>query len=155
VLRTFYFTRRLGGAVIAIAIGFFAVFPMTYVMGAQLMDTYASGGASVLFASATSAIENATVNTQYISTGTFQLTRLVNVSANSISFNPFSSVTTLLNGFAGIFTTLISALENVVTYLTIQVIILPILSMMLTIISIRELARVLGSEISFGRFDIF
>ncbi|EQD42156.1 hypothetical protein B2A_10463, partial [mine drainage metagenome] len=31
----------------------------------------------------------------------------------------------------------------------------PIFSVILTIISAREFARILGTEVSFGRFDIF
>ena len=40
VLRTFYLTRKLGGAMMAIAIGLFAVLPMSYVLNAELTSTY-------------------------------------------------------------------------------------------------------------------
>ena len=156
ILRTFYFTRRLGGTLIAIAIGFFAVFPLTYVLGAQLMDTYSSSTAGQSLPEAVSAIENATVNAQLISSGMFLLSKnAISVSYNSISLNPFSNVNGMISSFTNAFDLALNYLEEVVTFLVIQVFILLAFSLILTIISVRELAKIMGSEISFGRFDIF
>ena len=40
-LRCLYFTRRLGGTILAITIGLFAVLPMTYVLDATIINSYA------------------------------------------------------------------------------------------------------------------
>ncbi len=156
ILRTFYFTRKLGGAIIAFAIGFFAVFPMTYVLDAQLMDSYASGSSGQAFSTAISAIDNATSSADSISGSAFDTSKdLFSVSFNSITSNPFSDMINLASNFSTIFSALISYIEDAITFLIIQVFILPTFSLVLTAISIRELAKILGSEISFGRFDIF
>ena len=156
ILRTFYFTRKLGGTLIAIAIGFFAIFPMTYVLDAQLMYAYSSGSAAADFSAATSAINNATGTAQSISSSAFSASKLLSTTSyNTITTNPFSGVLTLVSGFSGAFSNVVTQFENVVTFLIIQVFILPTFSLILTVISVRELARILGSEISFGRFDIF
>ncbi len=150
ILRTFYFTRKLGGALIAIAIGFFAIFPMTYVLDAQLMDSYSNGTSAAIFSSASAAIAGAINSTQSISSSSFQISQ-----SNSISSNPFSGIISMVSGFTSSFSAVINSLEGVITLLIIQAFILPTFSLVLTAISIREMARALGSEISFGRFDIF
>ncbi len=156
ILRTFYFTRRLGGAIIAVAIGFFAVFPMTYVFDAEVMNAYANGSTAQIFSSALGAVNSATSATQSISSSTYQLAQsMLSISFNSITFDPFSIASSFLSAFSNAFTALVDAIEAVVTFLIIQVFILPSFSLILTVISIRELARILGSEISFGRFDVF
>ncbi|MFI5412898.1 MAG: hypothetical protein ACHQX1_03330 [Candidatus Micrarchaeales archaeon] len=156
ILRTFYFTRKLGGAMIAFAIGFFAIFPMTYVLDAQLMDSYSSGSSAQAFTSAISAIDNATSSADSISGSAFDTSKsLYSISYNTITSNPFSSIINLASNFATVFSSLINYIEDAITFLIIQVFVLPTFSLVLTAISIRELAKILGSEISFGRFDIF
>jgi hypothetical protein len=155
ILRTFYFTRRLGGALIAIAIGFFAVFPLTYVFDAQLLDTYANGSIGQAFSYAGSAVSSSISSIQSISSSAYGIAQSTS-AVNSIRYyNPFSAVASLISGVSGSFISLINYISDVVTFLVIQVFILPIFSLILTIIFVRELARVLGSEISFGRFDVF
>ena len=53
-----------------------------------------------------------------------------------------------MNGF-------IQSIVDYLALLIVEVVFLPLLSIILTIISARELARIMGSEISFGRFDVF
>jgi hypothetical protein len=155
ILRTFYFTRKLGGALIAIAIGFFAVFPLTYVFDAQLLNIYANGSIDQAFSSAGSAVNSSISNAQSVSSSAYGIAQSAS-TVNSIRYyNPFSAVTSLISGISGTFTSLTNYISDIIAFLIIQVFILPVFSLILTIIFIRELARVLGSEISFGRFDVF
>ena len=50
---------------------------------------------------------------------------------------------------------LISQIINMVTIVIVEAFFLPIFSLILTVVSARELAKILGSELSFGKFDIF
>jgi hypothetical protein len=70
------------------------------------------------------------------------------------------------SGFIGVVlkqgTAAIKSLQAMMQYivdtiatLIVEVFFIPVLSVALTIISIRELARILGSEVSFGKFDMF
>lgn len=147
VLRTAYVTRRLGGAVMAIAIGLFAVFPLTYILNASLASNYLSN------------INNGTINT-FITTEISANHNIINTvtSINGNSKNvtgivnfTISSVNALISGFGNF----LNQLTNYVALIVIEVFFLPVFSIILTAISIRELARILGSEISFGRLFIF
>ncbi|EQD40657.1 conserved hypothetical protein, membrane, partial [mine drainage metagenome] len=48
ILRAFYFTRRLGGAILAISIALFTVLPLSYLLDVQLVSTYSSGSSVAL-----------------------------------------------------------------------------------------------------------
>ena len=149
VLRTFYFTRRLGGAIMAIAIGLFAVFPLTYVLNASLASSYLTG------------LNNSSINT-FITTETAANNNLI-TKATQVNGNAgvqqtsgiVSSFTNAINGLVIDFEGFINQLTYVVALIIIEVFFLPVFSLILTAISIRELARILGSEISFGRLYIF
>ena len=145
VLRTFYFTRRLGGAVMAIAIGLFAVFPLTYLFDAQIASDF---GASVTGLAASSILNN---------TSSFSGTIIGSTPASSNGIDKGFIGSLLGEGTATVkeLQLLIQTLTEELAVLVVEVFFVPVLSVALTIISIRELARVLGSEVSFGRFDIF
>lgn len=147
VLRTVYVTRRLGGAIMAIAIGLFAVFPLTYVMNASLATTYLGS------------INNGTINT-------FLTTEIAANGKIVTKATELGSIGNNTNGILGYFTGAINALAeglgtfmneltNIVALIVIEVFFLPVFSLILTAISIRELAKILGSEISFGRLYLF
>ncbi|MEM3227648.1 MAG: hypothetical protein QXR58_02660 [Candidatus Micrarchaeaceae archaeon] len=144
VLRTFYFTRRLGGAIIAVAIGLFAVFPLTYLLDAQLTGEYSN-----------------TINSSAISSLALNATQVKNALAGESVHNNSTSLNFLdpvINVLGGLMVQVEGAMERLVNYialLIVEVFFLPTFSVILTIVSIRELARIMGSEISFGRFDIF
>lgn len=141
VLRTFYFTRRLGGAIIAITIALFAVLPLTYVLDAQLVSTYSQSSTAAL----NSMLANATSTKSQVT--------------GSLSQNMTSGILTgIANSVSSLFVQIeadISAFASAVAMLVVEAFFLPVFSIILTAISARELARVLGSEISFGKFDIF
>ncbi len=140
ILRITYITRRLGGAIMAIAIGLFAVLPLTYVLNAELVSGY------------TSALNSTTISTFELSTSSI---------ADGLVSSASNLNTTNSTGVAAILGNVVNSLEgtakqllNLIAQIVIQVFFLPALGLILTAISIRELARVLGSEISFGRLYI-
>lgn len=146
VLRTLYVTRRLGGAIMAIAIGLFAVFPLTYVLNAELASTYLT---TINNSTVSNFILNASNTNQYIINKATQ----IGITKNNSSIVSYflGAINGLVSGFQGFLNTL----TNFVAIIVIQVFFLPIFSIILTAISIRELARILGSEISFGKLYFF
>ncbi len=143
VLRTLYVTRRLGGAIMAIAIGLFAVFPMSYVLNAAMASNYyssISNGAITSF-----------VNTEIGTSGGI-LSSAESVPSKPSNQSSFSIgyFTGAINGLVQGFQGFINQLLSIVALIIIEVFFLPIFSLVITAISIRELARILGSEISFG-----
>jgi hypothetical protein len=146
VLRTVYVTRKLGGAIMAIAIGLFAVFPLTYLLDATLVGTYSGSVGSTVSSFINSQIS---ANNNIVSSAA-QTTNSTRNAAGIVSY--FSNaINALVQGFGAF----LSQLADYLALIIIEVFFLPIFSLILTAISIRELARILGSEISFGRLYIF
>lgn len=149
ILRSFFPTRKLGGAMMAIAIGLSTVFPLTYVLDFQMSQSY----------SATTS--NAVLNSTITSAQNFQNSLLGNVNSitantmNSTSLDQIKSITSLSVGFLSGGSAFLQTIINEISLLIIQVFFFPIFSIILTIISVRELAKIFGSEISFGKFDVF
>lgn len=144
-LRCLYFTRRLGGALLAITIGLFAVLPMTYVLDATIVNSYA-----VEF--------NPSSLTAVLSNSTGVQGGLLNeVSAyqsNSVTASSaFNYMTGLVSGFINGIQQLLNGLANFVAIIVVQAFLMPAFSIILTVISIREFARILGSEVHLGRFN--
>lgn len=142
ILRTFYPTRRLGGSIIALSIGLFLIFPLTYLLDAQIAYNYSSITATNSAASILSYSKS--------------------ISSNIFSMDKNSSISTYMSGtlnlasdFFSSFLILISSILKEVSLLVIEVFFMPAFSIILTAISTREFAKLLGSEISFGKFDIF
>ncbi len=138
ILRITYITRRIGGAIMAIAIGLFAVLPLTYVLNAELVAGYAGA----LNDTAVSTFE---LNTSRIANGMMGSTANLNTTNGASISSIFSGAMASLENIA-------KQLLNIIAQIVIQVFFLPVFGLILTAISIRELARVLGSEVSFGRF---
>ncbi len=141
VLRSFYFTRRLGGAIIAVTIALFVVFPLTYVMDAQLVSTYSVGtsGIGAISSTANSLKSNVTGS----------------LLGNNVSTSVLADITTGLSSFVSTVEDDINVFMNGVAMIIVEAFFLPLFSLMLTMVSARELARILGSELSFGKFDMF
>ncbi|MGC8567898.1 MAG: hypothetical protein ACP5RP_00795 [Candidatus Micrarchaeia archaeon] len=142
VLRSFYFTKRLGGAILAISIGLFAVLPLTYLFNAQLISEYGTSTLSYQMQSISSNIESSTNQIIYYGG-----------KANSSSI-----VGSAINSAMSYYQDLQNILQPVFSFIAlvcIEVFFLPIFSIILTVISIRELARLMNSEVSFGRLFIF
>ncbi len=145
VLRTFYPTRKLGGAVLAIGIGLFAVFPLTYLLDAQITSSYSYS------------ISNPSNTAPFVIKAEGIGSALVTNSGNNSTTHGgiISTITGYSSSILDSFYQWVGGLVDSVSLLIIQVFFLPVLSIILTVISIRELASVLGSEISLGKFDIF
>ena len=143
VLRSFYFTRRLGGAIMAIAIGLFAIFPLTYVLDAQITASYYGSMNQVMLQNAQGRVNE--FGSQAGALG----------SANK------SAASSIIGGVESLASSIFKYFENIVeeesysiSILVVEVIFFPVFSVILTIISIRELARILGTEVTFGRFGM-
>ena len=141
VLRTFYPTRKLGGSIIAFSIGLFLVFPLTYLLDAQITYNYSSVTAAKSAADILSYSKS-------ISGNIFSMNRNSSISAY------MSGILNLASNFFSSFLILVSNILKEVALLVIEVFFMPAFSIILTVISTREFAKILGSEISFGKFDI-
>lgn len=145
VLRTFYPTRKMGGAIMAIAIGLFAVFPLTYLLDANITynftNTMSINQNVDSFTLGLNNIKNDVINAQ---------------SKNLSTINPIiGKISSLTKNIFSSFYNWIKKVLDVFALLIIEIFVLPIFSLIITIISIKELASILGSEISLGKFDIF
>ncbi len=141
ILRSFYFTRRLGGTIIAITIALFVVFPLTYVMDAQLVSAYSAGTSGIGSISSTANSLKESVGGSLMS---------ANVPANVLA-----GISSGITSFVSMVEGDLSGIMNVVAMVVVEAFFLPLFSIMLTIVSAREIARILGSELSFGKFDMF
>jgi hypothetical protein len=144
VLRTFYPTRKLGGALMAIGIGLFAVFPLTYLLDAQITASFSYHIANQS-STAPFVLDAEGISGSLISSG----------NSSTVHSGLISTITSYASSILNSFYHWVGGLVDSVSLLIIQVFFLPILSIILTVISIRELASALGSEISLGKFDIF
>jgi hypothetical protein len=147
VLRTLYFTRRLGGAIIAISIGLFAVFPLSYVLGATLVNTYSS-------AFSAGNVTNYISNAQGVQAGVLSQISTYQSQSHPSPVSAFNYITGILSGLLNGFGQFLNGLEAYISMLIIQVFFLPAFGLIITTISIREMARILGSEVHFGRLYI-
>ncbi len=141
ILRTFYPTRKLGGFIIAVAIGVYVVLPLSYLMNAALLVSYS---------------------------GTFNSTSLEQVNLYASGFDGnytilsgTNSTSGILGSMLGLIKSALSALAGAladlfhyIAMLIVEVFILPTFSLIITGISIKEFAEVLGSEAHFGKFRI-
>lgn len=145
-LRCFYFTRRLGSALLAITIGLFAVLPMTYVLDASLVSSYST--------SFTTAGINATAsNASGLQSGLLGQVSSYERGVTSPT-NALSASSNLISGFINAVSGFFQWLSNLVAIIVVQAFLMPAFSIMLTVISIRELARILGSEVHLGKFNM-
>lgn len=154
VLRSFYMTRRLGGALMAIAIGLAVVFPLTFVLDGSLVsqdlskvpdtnDTNNSLSATITDTTTigglvgyNSSQEGGVPNTQAFG----EKVNASKDSSDAISMS-MNSVVSWLVGF--------------VADLAVMVFILPLFNIMITIIAIKEFAALFGAEIGGGKFEPF
>jgi hypothetical protein len=146
VLRAFYPTRKLGGFFIAVMLGLYIIFPLSYLFNATLLNAYSANysisNINVLVGNASS-LKNETLG--MLNRGGS------NQSASSGSIiNIESDATNLFSGLGSAINRLLSFLSSIIM----QVFILPIFSLIITGISIREFSQLLGSEAFFGKFKI-
>jgi hypothetical protein len=145
-LRCLYFTRKLGGAILAITIGLFAILPMTYVLDATIINSYAI---SFNPSTVTLATSNATQLQGSLLNG---LTSYQSGTTNSTSTSNY--ITSIISSFVGGIRQFLSGLANFVAIIIIQAFLMPAFSIILTAVSIRELARILGAEINLNKMSL-
>jgi hypothetical protein len=144
ILRTFFPTRKLGGFIMAVAIALYVVFPLSYLIDATLMQSYYSQYSQNSFQQIE--VQAQSLNSQYLGS--------IPSSVNSTSFNVADisgAASSLLNSLANIMQSLLFLLSGLI----VQIFILPVFSIVLTGISIKELSGILGAEASFGKLRIF
>ncbi len=145
ILRSFYPTRKLGGFLIALMLGLYVVLPLSYVMNALIANQYIldvnSTSVQQVAASASSIESSIYGNLQAAPSNSFLS------EVESIFINPLSSL-------ANSFQSLVNSLMDDVSYFIVYTFILPAFSLIITGISIREFATILGSEASFGKFNV-
>ncbi|MEM0074465.1 MAG: hypothetical protein QW091_00155 [Candidatus Micrarchaeaceae archaeon] len=133
VLRAFYPSRKLGGFLIAAAIGMYAVFPLTYVLNAYVASGFTSSASTGS-------------NQVSIVSGTLQQS-LANVTASGTGLlsSAYTAIKSAINDVAS----LLNMLFGLVAYLIVYAFVLPAFSVVITVISVKELAQLLGSDASF------
>lgn len=141
ILRTFYPTRKLGGFFIALSIGLYVVLPLSYVFNIALVNSYSASQSS---------IGQVTLTASGIESGLFSF----NKDSNSSILSGFtSSISESLSALSSAVSNLIEGLISDISYFIVYTFILPAFSLVITGISVRELAGILGSEVSFGRLN--
>ncbi|MCL4364785.1 MAG: hypothetical protein M1569_04020 [Candidatus Marsarchaeota archaeon] len=140
MLRTFYPSRKLGGFMIATVIGLYVVFPLTYIMDANILNSYST---SISNASIVNMTNQATSLNGYVS----------GISVSDANGSFLSKISDALKSLAADFSSLANQLMEDVAYFIMAAFILPAFSIVLTSISIKEFSGILGSEINFNIFD--
>jgi hypothetical protein len=153
ILRTFYFTRKLGGTIIAIAIGGFLILPMTYVLSATLMDTYFINSISTPISTTVSSINTFLSSAQSLQGSALSLG--TTPSANKINWGLVNTVLSGIGILSSSFNLLLTTIWSSIVLTIIQVFFLPAFSIVLTFVSTKELAKIFGSELSLDMFNVF
>ncbi len=145
VLRTFFGTRKIGGALIALAVGMYIVFPLTIALNVTALGSMNNDDFAVF--------QQFYQNAQSLSP--------IGGSTTGLSLTNPDSWVTYLNSYATNSANLanaVSSIPKVITMalasLVVQIVFLPVLSIMLTVLAIKELASLFGSEINLGRFEV-
>ncbi len=150
VLRTFYPTRKVGGFLMAASIGLYVVLPLSYVFNATIANAYSSSLNPIN-------ISQISITASDLKNSVFQQSvyQQTNSTLNSsdtggILGSISSGVAYLTNALSGF----INGILRSVAYLIVYSFVLPIFSLIITGISIREISGLLGSEAFFGKFNI-
>ena len=115
ILRSFFPTRKLGGAIMAIAIGLSTVFPLTYILDFQMSQSYTS-------ISANSIINAAVANAQSLQGSLFgNVNSTTANSLNSTSLGPLTSSASLAISFMSGSSEFLQSVTSEVSALIIQV----------------------------------
>ncbi|MCL5419575.1 MAG: hypothetical protein M1354_01695 [Candidatus Marsarchaeota archaeon] len=144
ILRTFYPTRKLGGFLMAMAIGLYVVLPLSYVFDATIANTYSSVNLNSI----------SQLNSTASSIDGDIYGGLSAAPSNSLLSGISSTLISPLKSLAAGFSYVLNWLLQEVAYLIVYTFILPAFSLIITAVAIREFAGVLGSEAFFGRFKL-
>jgi hypothetical protein len=116
------------------------------VLDASIINTYASS------------FNSSSLNTVISNATGLQGSLLNQVSSYqkgaSNSTSTLSYITSTISSFIGGIQQFLSGLANFVGIIVVQAFIMPAFSIILTVVSIRELARIFGSEVNLSRINI-
>ncbi|MDE1825703.1 MAG: hypothetical protein KGH61_01420 [Candidatus Micrarchaeota archaeon] len=144
ILRTLYATRKLGGFLIAVAIGTYVVLPLTYIFNAATINSYSTSINSTSLTDVSSSMQSASS----------QLLESTGKSLNQSDSGPFTQIAMSLQSATQQLDESLNSIFAALSYLIMQVFILPAFSLIITGISIREFSQLLGSEAFFGKFRL-
>lgn len=153
VLRAFFFTRYLGGLFLAAAIGLSIVYPMTFFLNSQIVNSSNISINSVAYKNA--------INEFNSLSGTAK--DLVNMTVPDLMGSPSPSTTfnsivyiipSYLNTIDSLFSNIVNDVALYIAELIISTFLLPIADIALTVISIRELSKILGADFQLGRINV-
>jgi hypothetical protein len=142
ILRSFYATRKTGSFLIALTIGLYLVFPLSYLMNATIASYYG-------FASTGTGLSTLTLNVSGIKSSTLSY---VSEGTNGSGIVP--ALENVGNQFAVQASDLMSNMFDLVAYFILYTFVMPAFSLMLTAISVKEMAAFLGSDNFFGKFNL-
>ena len=142
ILRTFYPTRKIGGFLLALAIGTYVVLPLSYVLDAFTASTYLAN------------VNSTGINATIVNATNIKNTILGINTQNKQSLGIISSIISSLSALSSSLSSIANYVLGVISYLIVYVFILPAFSLVLTAISIRELSRLFSSEVNFWILDI-
>jgi hypothetical protein len=145
LLRTFVATRKLGGFFIALAIGLYVIYPLSYLFDAYIANSYTAN------VNATS-IRSLTVSASGFGNNIYSGIgpTVTNSVIRGITSTFITPLQLILNGFQNVITSII----DTISYFIVYTFVLPAFSLIITVISIRELSSLLGSEAFFGKFGV-
>lgn len=147
VLRCFFATRRLGGALIALSVGLYLVFPLLISLNAISVEQTAASAFEPFIE-----LQNHVDTLNIISGGHFESPEDYADSEKWMAY--LGTYQDIIEDMGTLIEDIPDHLYSIMAALLVQVILLPILSVMLTIIAIREMANVFGSEVSLSRFEV-
>ena len=142
ILRAFYPTRKLGGFLIAVAIGTYVVLPLSYVLDAFIASTYLSS------------VNSTSINSTVVNATNIKNTILGINTQNKQSLGVIQGIMNALGSLSNSFNGLVNYLMDLISFLIVYTFILPAFSLVITAVSVRELSRLLGSELNFWILDI-
>ncbi|MDO8554765.1 MAG: hypothetical protein Q7S22_08200 [Candidatus Micrarchaeota archaeon] len=146
IFRAFFATRKLGGFLIALAIGLFVFYPI-FIMA---------------FPTPYTEIQSATVNASLFNNNTnYALIPIVDLNGNNAIAQKLDSLagrtsnvtnsTMTMTDFSGDLTTIIGLNANAIAKTLLYSVIAPIFSLIITVVFIKELSNILGGEIASGQ----
>lgn len=138
ILRTFYPTRKLGGFFIALTVGLYVVLPLSYVLNAYVSTSILSNVNMTSVTLLSQAITN-------------QSSILTTNATDKLSVANFEGIgSRMAQGFQ----TLVSDLFAFIGETIFTTLILPLFSLVITFLTIKELSAVLGSEVNIPGFRL-
>ena len=153
VLRAFFFTRHLGGLFLAIAVGLFVVYPMTFFLNSQIVSSNTVSINSANYKNMVDTLDSISKSaTDLLNLSSIGLILIHNQSTT------YNSLVDILSSGPNSIGSLLSTFIDYVTFyvgeLIISTFLLPLADIALTVISIRELSKILGSDLQLGRVNL-